>query len=341
LYAAITQAIKAAGLQLDMQVLDYTCISGRGVLLRSKNVGWDLGIKIFRLSSIPCYYLPMKIQSLILMVILLLVLMGCTEAATPEPTVIPTKTLTPTPIWKLVWADEFDLPDGSLPDLNTWNFSTGGGGWGNNELQFYTDHLENVFINDGMLVIQAQEERYMGRKYTSARINTMVRAEFTYGRFEVRAKLPNTQGIWPAIWMMPTISRYGGWPASGEIDIMELVGSEPGLVHGTLHYGNPHESLTSTYALPGGETFDQDFHIFLLEWEPDKISWYVDGQLYHQVTADEWFTSYKNAPATAPFDRPFHLIMNVAVGGDWPGNPDDTSVFPQKMLVDYFRVYQR
>ncbi|HBY07184.1 MAG TPA: glycosyl hydrolase family 16 [Chloroflexi bacterium] len=268
---------------------------------------------------------------------------SCSTVDTPEPIAspVPTETPIPTPGWTLVWADEFDLPDGSTPDLNTWNYSKGGTGWGNNELQFYTDRPENAFIEDGMLVIQAQAEEYMGRKYTSARINTMVRAEFTYGRIEARAKLPNTQGIWPAIWMMPTIGKYGNWPASGEIDIMEFIGSEPDRVHGTLHYGNPHDYKTGTYVFPDGETADLDFHVFVIEWEPREIRWYVDGQLFHQVGSDEWFTSYKNAPETAPFDQPFYFILNVAVGGNWPGNPDETSVFPQRMLVDYLRVYQR
>jgi beta-glucanase (GH16 family) len=285
----------------------------------------------------------MKFQSMILIIILLLIFSGCTELDVSEPTetLPPTETPIPTPGWTLVWADEFDLPDGSSPDLNSWNYSTGGGGWGNNELQVYTDRIENAFIENEMLVIEAHAEKYMGSKYTSARLNTMVRVEFTYGRFETSVKLPNTQGIWPAIWMMPTIGKYGNWPASGEIDIMEMIGSEPDRVHGTLHFGNPHEYRTGFYRLPERKTFDQDFHIIAVEWEPDEIRWYVDGHLFHQVAVNEWFTSYQNAPATAPFDQPFHLIMNVAVGGDWPGSPDATSVFPQRMLVDYIRVYQR
>jgi beta-glucanase (GH16 family) len=261
--------------------------------------------------------------------------------STPSQTISPTQTVlpTPTPGWTLVWSDEFDLPDGSAPDPNNWNFSTGGNGWGNAESQYYSNRTENAFIENGMLVIQALSEEYMGKKYTSARLNTMVKAEFQYGRFEAWAKLPNTQGIWPAIWMMPTISKYGGWPASGEIDIMELIGSQPDSVYGTLHYGNPHEFKSASYQLPSGETFDQDFHIFAMEWEPDEIRWYVDGELYHRV--DDWFTSYSEAPETAPFDRPFHLILNVAVGGHWPGYPDESSVFPQRMIVDYVRVYQK
>lgn len=268
----------------------------------------------------------------------LIVVSACT-AQTQTPVPSPSAMPTPTPGWALVWSDEFNLPDGSAPDPNNWNFSTGGNGWANAESQYYTNRIENAFIEDGMLVIRAFAEEYMGRKYTSARLNSMVRAEFLYGHIEARAKLPNTQGIWPAIWMMPTISKYGGWPASGEIDIMELIGSQPDSVHGTLHYGNPHEFKTASYKLLQGETFDQDFHIFAVEWEPDEIRWYVDGELYHRV--DDWFTSYSGAPETAPFDQPFHLILNVAVGGNWPGYPDETSVFPQQMLVDYVRVYQK
>ena len=285
----------------------------------------------------------MKTKLVFLCVSCALILSACAGIGTAELTVtpIPTETPIPTPEWNLIWADEFDLPDGSTPDLNTWNYSKGGNGWGNGELQYYTDRLENVYIEDGMLVIEALEEQYMGRKYSSARLNTIVRAEFQYGRFEIRAKLPTTQGIWPAIWMMPTISRYGNWPAGGEIDILELIGSEPDRVHGTLHFGNPHESITGDYALPDGETFDQDFHIFVMEWEAQEIRWYLDGQLYQRVKADQWFTSYPDAPETAPFDQSFHLIMNVAVGGNWPGSPDETSVFPQRMLVDYVRVYQK
>ncbi|MEZ0396144.1 MAG: glycoside hydrolase family 16 protein [Anaerolineales bacterium] len=243
------------------------------------------------------------------------------------------------PRWQLVWSDEFDLPDGSPPDPSNWNHSTGGTGWGNGELQHYTDRLENAHIEAGMLVITALEEDYMGRHYTSARLNTMVWHEFQYGRVEVRARLPNTQGIWPAIWMMPARANYGNWPASGEIDIMELIGREPFRVYGTLHYGNPHQQSGGYYDLPNGATFDQDFHLFAIEWEENEIRWYVDDVLYH--TESEWFTSMPGAAYPAPFDQPFYIILNVAVGGHWPGAPDETSVFPQSMWVDYVRVYQK
>lgn len=294
----------------------------------------------------------MRLLHVILSISALMLFFACrsaTQTSLPTETLFPTATLATTgipdsaPEWIQVWADEFDQPDGTQLDPEYWNYSTGTGnrGWGNNESQTYTDRPENVFIEDGKLVIQAIEEKYMGAKYTSARVNTMVKAEFTYGRFEARAKLPNTQGIWPAIWMMPTLSKYGNWPASGEIDIMEFIGSEPDQVHGSLHFGNPHTYHTESYQSPEGEYFDQNFHIFVVEWEPDQIRWYLDGQLFQQVSSDEWFTSYKNAPETAPFDQPFHLILNVAVGGNWPGYPDESSTFPQRMTVDYVRVYQR
>jgi beta-glucanase (GH16 family) len=260
---------------------------------------------------------------------------------TPVPTAMATVTPVPTPEWILVWADEFNLPDGSPPDPANWNYSKGGNGWGNSELQNYTDRVENAFIEDGMLVIRAINEKYMGANYSSARLNSMVKTEFLYGRIEARAKLPNTQGIWPAIWMMPTIGRYGNWPASGEIDIMELIGSQPDRTYGTLHFGNPHEFLSASYVFPAGETPFQDFHLYAIEWEPEEIRWYVDDIQYHRVGVDQWFTSMAGAPKGAPFDQPFHLILNVAVGGIWPGNPDETSVFPQEMQIDYIRVFQR
>jgi beta-glucanase (GH16 family) len=244
-------------------------------------------------------------------------------------------TNTSEPQWVLVWSDEFEQPDGSAPDPKNWIHTTGSSGFGNAELQSYTDEIENSYIENGMLVIKAIQEYYLGRDYTSARLNTLTLAQFTYGRMEVRAKLPNTQGIWPAIWMLPA---RGSPPVSGEIDIMELIGSEPYRAYGTLHYGNPHESQSGWFDLPDGATYDQDFHAFSIEWEAEEIRWYVDGQMYHKV--NEWFTSQANSPYPAPFDKPFYFILNVAVGGHWPGNPGETSVFPQMMVVDYVRVYQ-
>ncbi|MFA6546873.1 MAG: glycoside hydrolase family 16 protein, partial [Limisphaerales bacterium] len=175
--------------------------------------------------------------------------------------------------------------------------------------------------------------------FTSGRIRTKHRADWTYCRVEVRARLPRGRGMWPAIWMLPTTDKYGGWAASGEIDIMELIGHEPHQVHGTLHFGGRwprDQSSGKPFALSRG-TFADDFHVFALEWERDVFRWYVDGQLFSTQT--RWRT--EGAPFPAPFDQPFHLILNLSVGGNWPGPPDARTVFPQRMLVDYVRVYQR
>lgn len=259
------------------------------------------------------------------------------ETATPQPA---TATPTPDPAsWNLVWSDEFDQPDGTAPDPAKWNYQQGGSGWGNGELEYYTDSLDNSYIENGMLVIKAINEYELGRDYTSARLTTQFKGDWTFGRFEIRAKLPNTQGIWPAFWLLPSRGRYGSGPPGGEIDIMELIGSEPSRSYATLHYGNPPERSSGYYDLSGGKTFADDFHIFALEWEPDEIRWYLDDTLFH--TASEWFTSArKDAQFPAPYDQDFYLIVNVAVGGHWPGSPDETSIFPQMMYVDYVRVYQ-
>jgi beta-glucanase (GH16 family) len=165
-----------------------------------------------------------------------------------------------------------------------------------------------------------------------------------YGKIEVKAKLPQGQGIWPAIWMMPeNDSTYGEWPMGGEIDLMELLGNEPNKIYGTIHYGNPHEQSQGTYTLPNGQSFADSYHVFTIEWEPGEIRWYVDGHLYY--TANNWFsrdlTNEADYTYPAPFDQPFYMILNCAVGGTWPGNPDTTTVFPQEMDVDYVRVYQK
>ncbi|PAP77130.1 family 16 glycosylhydrolase [Rubrivirga marina] len=238
--------------------------------------------------------------------------------------------------WQLVWSDEFDV-DGA-PDPANWNYDIGGHGWGNAERQFYTDRTDNARVEDGVLVIEAREEEYEGNDYTSARLVTRGTAAWTYGRIEARIKLPFGQGIWPAFWMLPTDSPYGGWPVGGEIDIMEYLGHETSRVHGTLHYGGGsigHRYTGTSYDLPEG-SFDEDFHTFAIEWEPRRIRWYVDGELYQ--TQISWTSA--GGPYPAPFDSPFHLLLNVAVGGQWPGYPDETTTFPQRMEVDYVRVYQ-
>ena len=243
--------------------------------------------------------------------------------------------------WRLVWSDEFE---GDKLDESRWSYQYGTGaseglyGWGNNELQYYTDREENVFVKDGKLHIVARDEIYEESIFTSARIRTIHKGDWRYGKFEIRAKMPIGQGIWPAIWMMPTDNVYGGWAASGEIDIMEYLGHEPHRVHGTLHYGgeSPNNVHTGThYDLPSG-TFHEDFHTFTLEWEYGEMRWYVNGE--HYQTQNDWYT--ERHPFPAPFDQRFHMILNVAVGGNWPGYPDHTTEFPQEMVIDYVRVYE-
>lgn len=241
--------------------------------------------------------------------------------------------------WQLVWSDEFD---GEELDETKWTFQTGTGAnyglvsWGNNELQFYTDREENLFVSEGHLHIVAREEQHVNRNYTSARIRTINKGDWIYGKFEVRAKLPEGQGLWPAIWMMPTDNVYGVWPQSGEIDIMELLGHEPNKSYGSVHYGPtwPNNRFrTGSLTLSEG-SFSEDFHVFSIQWAPEVIRFYIDGQLFFIVTPNHL------APHTWPFDQKFHFLLNVAVGGIWPGNPDDTTEFPQEMIVDYVRVYQ-
>jgi len=242
--------------------------------------------------------------------------------------------------YTLVWNDEFN---GTEIDLTKWEHEVNAQGGGNNELQYYTDRKINSYIEDGKLIIQALKETYTGpegtREYTSARLRTAKKGDWKYGRFEIKAKLPYGQGLWPAIWMLPTDWKYGGWAASGEIDIMELLGHETNIVHGTLHYGGEYPKNVHTgksYTLDSGN-FSDDFHVFALEWEERAIRWYVDD-IYYQ-TQFNWHC--ENAPYPAPFDQFFHILLNVAIGGNWPGSPDNTSIFPQKMAVDYVRVFEK
>ncbi len=242
--------------------------------------------------------------------------------------------------WQLVWQDEFD---GKELDFRKWAVEENGHGGGNEELQYYLDRKENVRVANGCLILEARREAVniagVERGYSSGRVRTKRRASWQYGRFEVRAQLPAGRGLWPAIWLLPDDKRYGGWAASGEIDIMEALGHEPDRVHGTLHYGaawpnNRHSG--DSFQLAEG-SFAKNFHVFTLEWEPEEIRWYVDGKLYQKQT--KWHSTAAAYPA--PFNQPFHLILNLAVGGKWPGNPDDRTVFPAQLRVDYIRVYQR
>jgi beta-glucanase (GH16 family) len=242
------------------------------------------------------------------------------------------------PGWELVWSDEFD---GAALDLSKWEFEVNARGGGNNELQYYVTN--NVRLRDGHLVIEARREQYTGpegtRDYTSSRLRTRRKGDWLYGRFDVRAKMPDGRGLWPAIWMMPTDARYGGWPHSGEIDIMEFLGHEPDKVHGTLHYSRPggRHTYTGTNTTLASGTFAEDFHVFRLEWGTHAMRWYVDDRLFQTQT--NWQSRTNAFPA--PFDQRFHLILNLAVGGNWPGSPDATTTFPQQMVVDYVRVYRR
>jgi beta-glucanase (GH16 family) len=241
--------------------------------------------------------------------------------------------------YRLVWSDEFDTAELSPTKWNHWVT----GNPFNNELQYYTRHPQNSRLEDGLLKIIALDTPYTDvdgtRAYSSARINSKGHAEFLYGRFDIRAKLPTGQGMWPAIWMLPTDNVYGGWPKSGEIDIMEMIGSDPSTIHGTLHHTLPnspdHDSAGSAFRLPAG-SFADDFHVFTIEWEETEMRWYVDGEQFR--VARQWATDGYAFPA--PFNQRFHFLLNLAVGGDWPGSPDATTVFPQVMEVDYVRAYE-
>ncbi len=244
---------------------------------------------------------------------------------------------------ELVWADEFD---GQL-DTDTWEHQIGRGeayglptGWGNNEHQYYTDQFFNSFTNNSELHIVAQNIPFGGASYSSARIRTLGSFEVRYGRIEARIKLPKGQGLWPAFWMLPTNSPYGGWASSGEMDIMESV-NQMNRIHGTLHFGSPWPSNTSAGGtLQDGRDFSQDFHVYSMDWNPDSISWSVDGEVYRTIGSGAWFSSAATGNPRAPFDTPFHILLNVAVGGNFPGDPNGTASFPQEMVVDWVRVYR-
>jgi beta-glucanase (GH16 family) len=240
---------------------------------------------------------------------------------------------------ELVWFDEFNIT--GAPNSDRWSFETGTGvdGWGNNELQYYTDSSTNIEIrrvseDDGQLIMTARKEVYEGSGYTSARIITKQKFEQQYGRFEARMRLPYGKGMWPAFWMLGADIDVNEWPGAGEIDIMEYRGQEPTIVHGSVHgpgYSGG-EAITKSYQLTN-DRFDTGFHVFGIEWGPEYINYYVDDVLYNQITpADvtgEWV-----------FDKPFFLLINLAVGGSFVGSPNAETVFPQSMLIDYVRVYK-
>lgn len=266
--------------------------------------------------------------------ILLLVLLTLSCKKMPVPTHKPTANegyLSPLAYdgWKLVWQDEFKA---TKLDATKWNIEVNDWGGGNEEAQYYTERPENVRLTDGKLVITARKEKYLSRDYTSARITTKGKGDWKYGRLDIRAKLPKGSGLWPAIWMLPTANQYGAWHAGGELDIMELVGKQPRQIHCAAHFGSDtpatRKSNTGTYHLPKGD-FSSQFHVFSMEWEPTEIRWYIDNKIYHALKASK------------PFDERYHLILNLAIGGNWPGYPKANAVFPKHLYVDYVRVFGR
>jgi hypothetical protein len=227
----------------------------------------------------------------------------------------------------LVWSDEFN--SGQL-NTSVWNYELGAGGWGNNELQTYTNSLNNVHLDSGYLHITAMNPS--GTSYTSARITTKGKKEFTYFRVDIRAMVPEGKGVWPALWTLGGNISAVSWPKCGEIDIMELLGQTPATVYGTVHWdANGHQMRGSSYALPAGK-FSSGFHIFSLIWTPGRFKWLIDNQ--------EYFNLNRTEISAFPFDLPQFFIFNVAIGGNWPGSPDLTTKFPQHLIVDYIRVYQ-
>ena len=303
-----------------------------------------------------------SVASIVAVALLVLPLVAAEEAPTERAPI------TPAPAgWKLAWNDEFD---GEAIDESKWGFDVGNGfynydakqwipGWGNDELQYYTRDPDNAFVKEGSLHIRALKESRDGFGYTSARLRTRAKDgtnlfSQTFGRFEFRAKLPLGQGIWPALWLLPAGSEYGGWAASGEIDILEAKGQEPKRIQGALHFGGRWPTNTFTV---GEHFFDSgsiaDFHVYALEWNPGEMHWEVDGKVY--ATMNSWWSTGRVDekggvapqaeadlnPWPAPFDKPFQVLINLAVGGKFLGNPDATTPFPAEMEVDYVRVYER
>ncbi len=237
------------------------------------------------------------------------------------------------PGYNLVWQDEFE---GATINEADWNFEigTGNNGWGNNELQFY--RRENASLYEGHLVIEAREENFSGSNYTSSRMTTQNKQTFRYGRVDIRAVLPETQGMWPALWMLGSSISEVGWPACGEIDIMEMRGQTPNRIEGTVHFGAgvaQHQFIGQPYTLSEGK-FTNEFHVFSLIWEENSIRWLLDDEEFYHFTVDD----IGNNPY--PFNEEFFFIFNIAVGGNYVGSPDDSTVFPQTMIVDYIRVFQ-
>ena len=239
------------------------------------------------------------------------------------------------PEWNLIWSDEFEGPSGQSPDTSKWVFDIGTD-WGNRQLEYDTGRPENVSLDgDGNLAIVAIEESYAGQSYTSARIKTQDKFESAFGRFEARMKMPYGQGLWPAFWLLGANFEEAGWPQCGEIDIMEYRGQEPTIIHGTIHgpgYSGS-QGIGSSYVLSNAR-FDTAFYTFAVEWDLNRIQWFVDDEPYQTITAQD-------VPGEWVYNHPFFIILNLAVGGGYVGSPDANTQFPQTLLVDYVRVYEQ
>lgn len=259
-------------------------------------------------------------------------LAACGDDSPDEPIRAPLR-------WTLTWSDEFSGAAGTPPSAERWAFDTGGDGFGNNQLEYNTNLPTNASQDGiGNLVIIARDEEFSGKRFTSARLKTQGLFEQENGLFEARIRLPAGRGLWPAFWMLGADFDEVGWPQTGEIDIMEFRGQSPSVIHASLHgpgYSGT-SPITTTFRLPDNARFDQNFHVFAVEWDPSRISWSVDGEVFQIVTSAE-------VAGRGPwvFDHPFFLLLNLAVGGSFVGNPDDTTSFPARMEIDYVRVYER
>jgi beta-glucanase (GH16 family) len=264
------------------------------------------------------------------------------EAASAESGPADASSASDIPGWKLTWSDEFNGPDGTAVDPTKWKHDVGGTGWGNGELEYYTDGTQNAVVQGGYLVITATNQgasqykcSYGTCKYTSARLLTQGLFAQQYGRFEARAQMPTGKGLWPAIWMLGDNISTVSWPACGEIDFMETIGTDISTNHGSLHMPSNY-GPSGTSKLPNGASFADAFHTFAIEWAPGTVRFYVDDQLY-----ETQMRSTVPSGDTWEFEHPFFLLINVAVGGQWPGSPDSTTTFPQTLKVDWVRAYQQ
>ncbi len=299
----------------------------------------DPAFPFIRCIRLACAFDARAIARVVACCSLAFAVVGCGQRPIERPTSIAETPETPG-AYALVWSDEFDYR--GPPDSSRWTYDIGDGcpnlcGWGNNELQYYARRSENARVENGHLIIAARKETLGSRGYTSARLLSRGKGDWLYGRFEIRAKLPSGLGTWPAIWMLPTDWLYGGWPASGEIDIMEHVGFAPDSIHGSVHTAAYNHlkgtQRTNRVYVPDSE---QSFHIYAIEWTPDRMEFFVDTTRYHT------FANERAGSEKWPFDQRFHLIVNVAVGGNWGGMKGVAEgIWPQQLTIDYVRIFQR